>query len=192
MFSEFVRAGLPNVRAEDGADDALLAWMESEEFAFRVLERHLIHSRIQAGFKDVDDFVACSLSVQNRRKARAGRAFESHLSEIFRAFGLSFEQGAQVESKALPDFLFPGVDQYFDSAFPVAWLTILGAKTSCKDRWRQVLAEGKRLRDKHLVTLEPAIVVISWRKCETLHCSLLSRRLCKPHIQTMSGRGCGT
>ena len=62
-----------------------------------------------------------------------------------------------MENKARPDFLFPGARQYFDEAFPIAWLTILGAKTSCKDRWRQVLAEGKRLRDKYLVTLEPAI-----------------------------------
>ena len=87
VFSEFVRAGLPDVRAMDGADAALLAWMEKEEFAFRVLERHLVGNRIKSGFKDVDDFVTCSLSVQNRRKSRAGRAFENHLSEIFRAFG---------------------------------------------------------------------------------------------------------
>ena len=34
---------------------------------------------------------------------------------------------------------------------------MLGAKTSCKDRWRQVLSEAKRIPKKHLITLEPAI-----------------------------------
>jgi hypothetical protein len=36
-------------------------------------------------------------------------------------------------------------------------LTVLAVKTSCKDRWRQVLAEADRVREKHLLTLEPAI-----------------------------------
>lgn len=34
---------------------------------------------------------------------------------------------------------------------------MLGAKTTCKDRWRQVLSEAKRIESKHLVTLEAAI-----------------------------------
>ena len=34
---------------------------------------------------------------------------------------------------------------------------MLGVKTSCKDRWRQVLAEADRIRCKHLLTLEPGI-----------------------------------
>ena len=34
---------------------------------------------------------------------------------------------------------------------------MLGVKSSCKDRWRQVLAEADRIDDKHLLTLEPSI-----------------------------------
>jgi type II restriction enzyme len=34
---------------------------------------------------------------------------------------------------------------------------MLGAKTTCKDRWRQVLAEAEKIREKHLFTLETAI-----------------------------------
>jgi hypothetical protein len=34
---------------------------------------------------------------------------------------------------------------------------MLGVKTSCKDRWRQVLAEADRIEQKHLATLEPGI-----------------------------------
>ena len=34
---------------------------------------------------------------------------------------------------------------------------MLGAKTTCKDRWRQVLSEADKVAIKHLVTLEAAI-----------------------------------
>lgn len=36
---------------------------------------------------------------------------------------------------------------------------MLGAKSTCKDRWRQVLAEADRIKGKHLLTLEAAISV---------------------------------
>lgn len=34
---------------------------------------------------------------------------------------------------------------------------MLGGKTTCKDRWRQVLSEANRIPSKHLVTPEAAI-----------------------------------
>lgn len=34
---------------------------------------------------------------------------------------------------------------------------MLGARTTCKDRWRQVLSEANRIPSRHLVTLEAAI-----------------------------------
>ena len=34
---------------------------------------------------------------------------------------------------------------------------MLASKSTCKDRWRQVLAEAGRIQPKHLFTLEPAI-----------------------------------
>jgi hypothetical protein len=34
---------------------------------------------------------------------------------------------------------------------------MLGAKSTCKDRWRQVLSEAERIQQKHLLTLEPGI-----------------------------------
>jgi hypothetical protein len=36
-------------------------------------------------------------------------------------------------------------------------LAFLAAKSTCKDRWRQVLPEAQRIWPKHLATLEPAI-----------------------------------
>lgn len=90
------------------------------------------------------------MSVQQRRKARAGYSLENHLSCLFEERGLTFERGAHTEGKKKPDFLFPGTRAYHDEAFPVAALTLLGAKSTCKDRWRQVLTEGARVPAKHL------------------------------------------
>ena len=34
---------------------------------------------------------------------------------------------------------------------------MLGVKSTCKDRWRQILSEADRIERKHLLTLEAAI-----------------------------------
>jgi len=55
------------------------------------------------------------------------------------------------------DFIFPGINQYHVPTFPATRLTMLGVKSTCKDRWRQVLSEARRIVRKHLFTLEPGI-----------------------------------
>jgi hypothetical protein len=146
-------------------DQTILDWMEHEEKLFRIYERHLVRQRLRTGFgeggDDVDEFISFSLSVQNRRKSRVGHAFEGHLDEIFRLHGLRFQQGRgkglTTENNSRPDFIFPGFAEYRDSDFPAEKLFMLGAKTTCKDRWRQVLSEAHRIAGKHLVTMEAAI-----------------------------------
>ena len=61
------------------------------------------------------------------------------------------------ENNNKPDFLFPNAECYHNIVFPTEDLTMLGVKTSCKDRWRQVLNEAERIKDKHLFTLQPGI-----------------------------------
>jgi hypothetical protein len=68
-----------------------------------------------------------------------------------------YVRGAETENRYKPDFLFPGIAEYKDTSFDDARLTLLGAKSTLKDRWRQVLAEANRINDKHLLTLEPRI-----------------------------------
>jgi hypothetical protein len=156
-FSAFARETLPDLDLRADVDAALIAWLDREELLFRALERHLIAGRLEGGFGDVDEFLKFSLSVQNRRKVRAGSALENHLEHVFRSIGIHYERTPVTEGKARPDFLFPGAAAYHDQSFPVDDLTVLGVKTSCKDRWRQVLAEADRVPEKHLLTLEPAI-----------------------------------
>ena len=162
-FSDLARLTLPEVRAEDDPDAALIAWLDHEEALFRRLERKVVSSRIEAGFvddkgTDVDGFISFSLSVQNRRKSRMGHSLENHLAAVLRAYNIRHVRGAVTEHRHKPDFLFPDLETY-QAAPPEgdARLTMLGAKSTCKDRWRQVLAEAKKISRKHLLTLEPGI-----------------------------------
>lgn len=162
VLSGLARMSLPEVNAKDDPDEALVLWMEREEQLFRRLERRIVAERISDGFAtdegaDVDGFLSFSLSVQNRRKARAGAALEHHLAAVFDAHEIRYVRGAETENRNKPDFLFPGQVEYRDPAFPAARLTMLGAKSTLKDRWRQVLSEAVRIDQKHLLTLEPGI-----------------------------------
>lgn len=163
-FSAYARSTLKDLDPCDEPDLALMTWMEREEILFRTLERHLIADRLSKGFAgevnadvDVNGFLSFSLSVQNRRKSRVGLALENHLELLFVANGLHYTRTAVTENKAKPDFLFPGVAEYHNPAYDSLKLTMLGVKSTCKDRWRQVLAEADRIDDKHLLTLETAI-----------------------------------
>lgn len=163
-FSALARRTLPHaVSPKDDPDNALLAWLEHEEALFRRLERRLVAKRLQAGFHaphgaDVDGFVGYSLSVQNRRKARMGRALENQAEAVFLARELPYDRSPVTEHGHRPDFLFPGIEAY--RAAPATGsrrLAMLGAKSTCKDRWRQVLVEAAKIPEKHLLTLEPGI-----------------------------------
>jgi len=162
-FSLFARKELPvTVDAVEEPDKTLMEWINFEESLFRRLERHIVAKRLEKGFAgddgaDVDGFISFSLSVQNRRKSRAGFSLEHHLEAIFQANKVRYERGAKTENNASPDFLFPGSEEYHDLSFPDPKLSMLGVKTSCKDRWRQVLSEAQRITNKHLLTLEPGI-----------------------------------
>lgn len=157
-FSTFTRSTLADIHPKDGHDEVLMAWIEREEILFRTLEKHIIGERLSLGFDgDVDGFISFSLSVQNRRKSRAGLALENHLEILFRECGIKYSRTPFTENKSKPDFIFPGQNEYHDPVFSEQKLTMLGVKSSCKDRWRQVLSEAERIKRKHLLTLEAAI-----------------------------------
>ena len=54
VVARHLRAELPEVRAEDDPDAALIAWLDHEEALFRRLERRVVSSRIEAGFTSAD------------------------------------------------------------------------------------------------------------------------------------------
>ncbi|HMN92804.1 MAG TPA: type II restriction endonuclease [Hydrogenophaga sp.] len=157
-FSDFARLSLENeLTVHDDPDFALESWMEQEERIFRAFEKRILESKIKSGFAGIDEFISFSLSVQNRRKSRVGHAFENHIEAALKALGVKYVRGARTERNSRPDFLFPSVKSYRDLSVGSPPLRMLAAKTTCKDRWRQVLSEADRIPTKHLITLEPAI-----------------------------------
>ena len=123
------------------------------------MENDRFSDRIHEDFERVDQFVELANSILNRRKSRAGKSLEHHLSALFVSNNLSFTAQGKTEGHKKPDFIFPSEEAYHNPDFPVAQLAVLGAKTTCKDRWRQVINEADRLRDrpKFLCTLQQGI-----------------------------------
>jgi hypothetical protein len=139
------------------ADKRLMSLIEAEYRLFRMVERLVCQKQIQTTFKDVDDFLKIAQSITNRRKSRAGRSLENHVSYLLNSAGVKFDARARIDGKVEPDILIPGKIAYEDGSFPADKLRIIGVKTTCKDRWRQVLNEGKRVQHKHILTLQPGI-----------------------------------
>lgn len=156
-FSMFSRETLSKELLLEKDDEILVQWMEREELLFRTLENHIVLQKVSEGFCDVESFIKYSLSILNRRKSRVGAAFENHLEELFRIRKVSYARGKVTENRVKPDFLFPSEIAYRDPLCDERLLTMLGVKSTCKDRWRQVLSEAERIKNKHLITMEPAI-----------------------------------
>jgi hypothetical protein len=116
---------------------------------------------VRAGFPTIDDFVARAQSILQRRKARSGRSLELHARQIFLEErlkeGVQFSHQPQSEFKKRPDFLFPSEAAYKDTNFPISKLRMLAVKTTCKDRWRQIVGEADRIDQKHLLTLQQGV-----------------------------------
>ena len=140
-------------------DLQIIEYTRVEYAIFREIESQAYGHTIARGFDSIEDFVSLANTVLNRRKSRAGKSFEHHLASLFRANGLPFEEQVKTEGNKKPDFVFPSGDAYHDMSYPAEKLVILGAKTTCKDRWRQILNEADRIKDltKYLVTLQQGI-----------------------------------
>lgn len=138
-------------------DRRLLMRRECEYTLFRSIEEILSLPRIREGFATVDLFVQFANAVTNRRKSRAGRSLELHARAIFDEEQLPYSHGRATEDKRTPDFVFPSIERYHDDDWPAEKLRMLAAKTTCKDRWRQVTTEAARIPVKHLLTLQEGV-----------------------------------
>jgi hypothetical protein len=108
----------------------------------------------------------------NRRKARAGRSLENHVEALLIKSRIPHVMRTNaIEGR--PDIVIPGVAEYLDSSFPEEKLFVVGVKTTCKDRWRQVLNEGRRVRHKHILTIQPGISGNQLREMHEAQVSLI-------------------
>lgn len=143
-------------------DSAILIWTKAEYDLFREFEEEDIKNKklldsLATDQEGVSKLISLANSILNRRKSRAGKSLEHHLGAIFEANNISFTPQATTEGKKRPDFIFPSEQAYKDPNFPQDKLFSLAAKTTCKDRWRQVISESDRIITKYLFTLQQGV-----------------------------------
>ncbi len=148
------------------ADRRLVERRRCEEQVFYSVERYHAMPRINSGFTSVEAFVEFAGSLTNRRKSRSGRSLELHARRIFDEERIPFAWQARTEQKKSPDFVFPSEEAYHDPKFPAESLRMLAAKTTCKDRWRQILNEADRIPSKHLLTLQEGVSEAQFREMQ--------------------------
>jgi hypothetical protein len=142
-------------------DVRLLARRECEYELFRSVEDAHYTPIITQGFASLDQFFGVAQTILQRRKSRSGKSLELQAQAVFVEEGLrpgvDFTHQPSIEDGKRPDFIFPSQARYVDPAFPQHRLRMLAAKTTCKDRWRQILSEADRVPEKHLLTLQEGV-----------------------------------
>lgn len=178
-FSAFARSKAPDISLWDDPDDALTLWMDMEEILFRTFERYLLQKKIRTCIQnqdvfDLDRMRSFFMSSMQSGKSRAGKALENHVEFIFKQRDIAYTRNPVTENNNKPDFIFPGIEAYRDSSFPASSLSMLGLKTSSKDRWRQMLSEANRIEEKHFLTLEPSISIAQTNDMQLHHMNLVT------------------
>lgn len=138
-------------------DREMLNWLNAEFQLFKTIENDRYSNIIKTHFSSVEDLINTANTILNRRKSRAGKSLEHHLSEIFNNFDIRYSTQSITEDNKKPDFLFPDLDAYHNPNFDNKKLITLASKTTCKDRWRQILNEADKVKTKHLFTLQQGI-----------------------------------
>ena len=85
------------------------------------------------------------LSASQQRKSRAGYSYEHHIEAMLSGGGIPFEKQVIIEARKRPDFILPSL-KFINAKKPEAETgLILSAKTTLRERWKQVEREkGKR------------------------------------------------
>ena len=180
-------------------DSRLIKRRECEYELFRSVEEAVELPKVKQGFDKMQMFLALAQTILQRRKARSGRSLEIHARAIFKEEGLRedrhFSYQVVTPQGRRPDFVFPSEAAYLDRTFPDAQIRMLAVKTTCRDRWRQVLNESDRpLLRTHLLTVQEGVSEAQHREMAKSGVKLvvpapLKRKFPKsvrPELQTLS------
>ena len=177
-------------------DKRLIRRRDCEFEIFRSVEDAIEMPIVAKGFGTLDAFILRAQTILQRRKSRSGRSLELHAREIFieerLSEGTNFSHGPESEANKRPDFLFPSQAAYRNAAWPDARLRMLAVKTTCRDRWRQVLNEADRIETKHLLTLQEGVSENQFREMTEAGIQLVVPaplfnkfpKSVRPHLQT--------
>ncbi len=183
------------MRLEESAnvDHRLMVRRNCEFEVYQSLEEAVYFPRIQKGFQSVAELLDFSQPIGQRRRARGGRSLELQLKTIFQEEEIEFAWQPVVDSNNHPDFLFPNVAAYEDPAFPGDQLRMLAAKSTIRERWRQVLKEANRIKTKHILTLQEGVSENQFSAMQEAGISLIVPEQLhdhypkgvRPHLQTV-------
>src|SRR5690606_21190660 len=79
------------------------------------------------------------------------------LQYVFDEENVEYEPQYKTEPGSIVDFIFPTGMRYASWDGTKNGVHMLAAKTTLKDRWRQVLDEAKKLPEKHVFTLAEGV-----------------------------------
>lgn len=158
-FTEYVRGVCAIENAREDPDTALAVWMSTTNELYFAYERHVLQPILDEElanrtYVDIDAFFRLATRFKNARFSRVGASFEHHIAAILDAAGLRYVQPRRMRDGSKPDFLLPTLDAYADADMPDELLTFLAAKTTTKERWRQIVTEATRVSVRHLITLD--------------------------------------
>ncbi|KGN30541.1 hypothetical protein N802_06910 [Knoellia sinensis KCTC 19936] len=161
-FTGFTRELCIDADPVSEPDATLSLWFSTTNDLFLTYERHVLQPILDQEFAnlshiDVDRFFSVATRFKNSRFSRSGASFEHHLAALFTANQVSFHQPRhKYPDGAKPDFIVPSDDAYRAMNSSVA---LVAAKTSVKERWRQIATEARHVPTRYLATMDPAISV---------------------------------
>lgn len=165
----------------ENPDRELLHWISTEFELFKAIENDRYGELIKQPFESVDSLINTANTILNRRKSRAGKSLEHHLAEVFSMWQLSYATQVTTEGNKKPDFIFPNAQAYKSEPNGSKRLIFLGAKTTCKDRWRQIVGEADKIPQKHLFTLQQGI---SGNQLKEMKASGVTLVIPKPYLSS--------
>lgn len=111
---------------------------------------------IRALVDRLPDIDALMLSAAQQRKSRAGYSFEHHIESMLLDGKVPFQKQVVIEAKKRPDFVLPSLAHLIRPAAGKAPGLILSAKTTLRERWKQVEREMKG-QELFLATVDESI-----------------------------------
>ncbi|APO66150.1 restriction endonuclease type 2-like protein [Rhizobium gallicum] len=114
---------------------------------------HLIRALVDE-YPRVD---ALMLSAAQQRKSRAGYSYEHHIEAMLAGGAIPFEKQVIIEAKKRPDFILPSLKFMNSKKEAAATGLILSAKTTLRERWKQVEREMGGHRRLFLTTVDENI-----------------------------------
>jgi hypothetical protein len=120
--------------------------------------RASVESALRTVINDYQKIDKVLLSAAQQRKSRAGYSFEHHIARMLRDGQIPHQEQVVIKSRnrKRPDFVLPGFKLYADSGRKHQEALVLSAKTTLRERWKQVSSEIRDC-DLYLATVDDGI-----------------------------------